>query len=237
MLRRAIRLTLDWPLTAALSAMSALALLSLFLLSPGQAPQPPAYSLSLTDLEVKTGFPKWGRVLDRAWSHDAALAEECDERLGRPCRLETWQRFLERVKEDPFVDRIAAINRFVNSVAYREDREVWGASDYWAGPGEFFARGGDCEDFAIAKYYSLRAIGVPAERMSIVVLKDTRRQIAHAVLTVRWAGPELVLDNLSDDARVWPDLPHYQPIYSVNESSYEIVHSPTLARLFQSAGS
>jgi predicted transglutaminase-like cysteine proteinase len=70
-----------------------------------------------------------------------------------------------------------------------------------------------------------------------VVLQDTAREVPHAVLSVRWAGPDLVLDNLSSEVRLWPELAHYQPIYTVNESGYKIIRSKILPGLLHSAGS
>ena len=223
-------------MTATLCSLSLVAA-ALAIWLAGAQRQVAAVSFNLPQLAVKTGFPKWGSVLERDWARDAAFSKLCSERLNGPCNLADWNRFLDGLQEAPFPDRIAAVNDFVNRVGYREDDQVWGVSDYWAAPGEFFAKGGDCEDYAIAKYFSLRALGVPAERMSIVVLQDKRRRIPHAVLTVRWAGPDLVLDNLSDEVKVWPQLPHYQPVYRVSESDYEIFRSRGLARLLQSAGS
>ena len=53
-------------------------------------------------------------------------------------------------------EQLAAVNRFVNQWPYRTDADNYGRSDYWATPLEFFRRSGDCEDYVIAKYRSLR---------------------------------------------------------------------------------
>ena len=102
---------------------------------------------------------------------------------------------------------------------YIQDVANWGESDRWAAPAEFFARGGDCEDYAIAKYFALRELGVPSERLRIVVLHDRQRGRTHAVLAVTWEHRTLVLDNLRDRIVPWRELPHYLPIYSLNERS------------------
>ncbi len=95
----------------------------------------------------------------------------------------------------------------------------WGESDHWAALAEFFAKGGDCEDYAIAKYFSLRELGVPPEQLRILVLHDQRRSQTHAVLAVTWGGQTLVLDNLRNRILPWRELRHYLPIYSLNERS------------------
>ena len=66
--------------------------------------------------------------------------------------------------------------------------DVWGVMDYWETPAEFFQKSGDCEDFAIAKYFALRDLGFPASQMRIVVLKDTLRNLAMPSPPSTWTG-------------------------------------------------
>ena len=74
--------------------------------------------------------------------------------------------------------------------------------DHWANPSEMARKGaGDCEDFAIAKLWMLRALGLPADKLQIVVLSDVKRQVFHAVLVVHANGYSYVLDNLSESVR------------------------------------
>ena len=167
-------------------------------------------------------FPKWTGMVRRVWARDEAWSEVCADRLGRPCGLRSWQAFLEGLRSETRWDQLSRVNRFVNAFRYRADRSNWGASDYWAAPGEFFSVGGDCEDFAIAKYFSLKALGFPVERMRIVVLNDLVRRLPHAVLAVDVGPYALVLDSLDDEIRLWSELPHYRPIYTINEKSYAI---------------
>jgi len=136
------------------------------------------------------------------------------------CQLDRWQGFLDQVRGADALERLAEINRYINRIHYRADQKNWGELDYWAAPGEFFARGGDCEDYAIAKYYSLKLLGFPTDRMRIVVLNDDMRRVAHAVLEVSLGDRQVVLDNRSDFVLSWGDVGHYRPIYSVNEATY-----------------
>lgn len=108
------------------------------------------------------------------------------------------------------------VNRAVNAaVTYRSDRAVWGVDDYWATPVEMAQQGaGDCEDFAIAKYWALRSLGLLDEQMQLVVLQDTRRQLFHAVLVVHTADGAYVLDNVSNRLLADTAYPQYQPIMS-----------------------
>ena len=89
---------------------------------------------------------------------------------------------------------------------------------YWAIPAEFLKKSGDCEDYAIVKYFTLKELGIPAENMRIVVVRDTLRNLAHAVLAVYLNGDAYILDNLSNTVLSHSRIRQYSPQYSVNES-------------------
>ncbi|MGY4828686.1 transglutaminase-like cysteine peptidase [Sphaerotilaceae bacterium SBD11-9] len=121
--------------------------------------------------------------------------------------------------------QLQAINEFFNRrVLFRDDTEVWGQIDYWASPLETLHKGqGDCEDFAIAKYFSLLAIGMPTSKLRLVYV---RAQIggpqgavqAHMVLAY-YAAPgaePLILDNLITDVRPASRRPDLVPVFSFN---------------------
>lgn len=157
----------------------------------------------------------WNAMVARNWGGE----ESCVGELGRGCNLADWHELIGELRDNDPARQLDRVNRFVNRVRYRTDRRNWGRRDYWAAPREFFARGGDCEDFAIAKYLSLRALGFQAEDMRLLVLWDLKREAAHAVLVVRHEGQELVLDNLRRRIVPLARLPHYQVHYSVNDQS------------------
>lgn len=169
-------------------------------------------------IDSRAGLPAWHDVLARieaerpAWRACAERAAGCPGRAAR-----AWQALLRGLDGEPPLRQLRAVNRFVNGWAYRADRDIWGRSDYWASPLEFLARSGDCEDYVIIKYASLRQLGFPAERLRLVVVQDRLRRLVHAVLTVAVGTETLVLDNLND--ALLPDrrLSHYEPYYSVNE--------------------
>jgi predicted transglutaminase-like cysteine proteinase len=131
--------------------------------------------------------------------------------------LAAWSDLVSGMRSRPEAERIEAVQTFVNRQPYRTDLATFGVSDHWATPLEFFADGGDCEDYAIAKYVSLRRLGFEAERLRIVVLEDRRRQVPHAVLTVMTASGWLVLDNLAPQPMPLAAVSHYAPYYAVNE--------------------
>jgi predicted transglutaminase-like cysteine proteinase len=94
--------------------------------------------------------------------------------------------------------RLAIVNREINlSIAYTSDMTQFGSVDVWSTPVSTFASGrGDCEDYATAKMFALRAAGVPAEDMRFLVVRLRGGDI-HAVLAVRNEGRWIILDNRS----------------------------------------
>ena len=220
---------------SAVFAAGCLVGLSAFLLAPTAEPEakfaPQTVSrtqisqtitFSVPDQLSMPGFPQWTAVMARDWAHDGDSDEICSARLGQPCRLSHWGHFLNSLRGEDPVSQLQRVNRFINQIRYQSDDVTWGQIDYWAAPGEFFAIGGDCEDFAIAKFYSMKKLGFPADAMRIVVLRDTNRSLMHSVLVVTWDGREWVLDNLSDNIVSWADRHHYEPIYSINEARYNL---------------
>jgi predicted transglutaminase-like cysteine proteinase len=118
------------------------------------------------------------------------------------------------------LETLDAINRMVNAVRYIPDEENWGAPDHWATPGEFYRRSGDCEDFAIAKYVALKALGFDPSRMRIVVLVDEELRKHHAVLMVDSERGRMILDNQIAQVVRDSEIKHYRPIYSINEEAW-----------------
>ena len=130
-----------------------------------------------------------------------------------------WRGLVREQDGEAWPRRLDRVNRAINRVTYRDDAENWGRIDYWAAPEEFFVRGGDCEDYAIAKYHSLKGLGFPVGELRLLILWDRQRAIAHAVLAVGPTGDELILDNVRDDVLPLAALPHYQIHYSLNEET------------------
>lgn len=114
------------------------------------------------------------------------------------------------------LDQLEIINQRVNRVPARADRDNYGLEDYWATPQEFFSKGGDCEDYAIAKYAILERLGWPSDRMWVVVLRETLMSPPHAVLLVEKDGLLWTLDNLADHVFEHGRVDFYRPAYSVN---------------------
>ena len=115
------------------------------------------------------------------------------------------------------MDQLRTVNTFFNKWPYRLDEDIYGVSDWWATPQEFLKNSGDCEDYAISKYFALRELGFPPEDLRIVILKDRIRNIGHAVLAVYADNEVHVLDNVTDMIFPHTKYRHYVPQYSLNE--------------------
>lgn len=160
-------------------------------------------------------FPNWTRVMHLQSADRSAF--DCGPGAGADCPLADWQAFLDGIRHKDLGTQLKRVNDFVNRFAYRSDESNWDRADYWAAPAEFFNLGGDCEDFAIAKFFSLKRLGVPTDAMRIVVLRDDKRQTDHAVLTVEHEGETLMLDSVERAVLPWHEVRHYRPYFSVND--------------------
>ncbi len=143
----------------------------------------------------------------------------------RHCDVPELKRFLARTIDLPPLEQLRSVNQFVNRAPYFLDRENYQRDDYWAAPQELLRNGGDCEDFALTKMQLLLALGLPAERMRMVVVQDTVRRRAHAILAVAEHNQVWVLDNLSARLHRDTELPHYAPVYSINAQRWWTHHS------------
>jgi predicted transglutaminase-like cysteine proteinase len=145
---------------------------------------------------------------------------------GNPQIFHEWKKLIVESGELPVSDKLQRVNEFFNRrIAFGEDRQIWGQSDYWATPMETLARSaGDCEDFTIAKYFTLLNLKIPVERLRLVYVKAriggtaSSIQQAHMVLTY-YETPDaepLVLDNLISEIRPAGRRPDLQPVFSFN---------------------
>ncbi len=134
-------------------------------------------------------------------------------------RLENWQRLQALASKAPVNRQLRLVNSFFNRANFVSDIRHWGEEDYWATPVELLTtNAGDCEDFSIAKYLTLKSMGVPDEQMRIVYVKALELNQAHMVLA--WypkpdADP-LILDNLINEIKPASQRNDLEPVYSFN---------------------
>lgn len=135
-------------------------------------------------------------------------------------RIDAWQRLLVSEKQVSEQEQLKVVNLFFNKqMTYVEDIDLWHVVDYWETPVEALWKGaGDCEDYAIAKYFSLRHLGVSSDKLRITYVKALRQNRAHMVLTY-YSSPDavpLVLDSLMDEILPATRRTDLVPVYSFN---------------------
>jgi len=137
-------------------------------------------------------------------------------------RVNEWQKLMKTGKNLPEKEKLKRVNAFFNrGIEFVDDINLWGQKDYWATPLEFLAHGaGDCEDYSIAKYFTLKELGVSEKKIRITYVKALKLNQAHMVLTY-FAHPRavpLVLDNLITEIRPATKRKDLLPVYSFNGS-------------------
>jgi len=179
---------------------------------------PRLFKASETPGKGLANFPKWRGTLERYFS-ESKVSEDCSGGFNK-CKLKAWQAFLDGLRGQDIMTQINAVHSEMNRRAYIIDPRNWGVPDYWATPKQFLQKNGDCEDYAIAKFMSLRALGVPNENLRIVVLQDLNLKLAHAILVVYVGQKAYVLDNQLSRVVPADSIRHYRPVYSINETGW-----------------
>ncbi len=140
-------------------------------------------------------------------------------------RVELWDNMLQKSKDEKILKKLKNVNDFFNKIRYKTDPKHWKRKDYWATPYEFLGTAaGDCEDYAIAKYYSLRKLGVPESKLRITYViykkRNTRFDQAHMVLTYyhKKGATPIVLDNINKKLKLATKRKDLKPVYSFNAS-------------------
>ena len=164
--------------------------------------------------------------LGSAWANRdfALILHIAEQRYGAlgPAkgRIEAWNQMLQSEAKQPELEQLRAVNSFFNQqLSFQDDTRIWQQIDYWATPLESLIKGaGDCEDYALAKYFSLRNLGVPSEKLRITYVKAMTRNQAHMVLTfyASSSAEPWVLDNLIDDIRPASQRNDLLPVYAFN---------------------
>ncbi|HEY8191909.1 MAG TPA: transglutaminase-like cysteine peptidase, partial [Alphaproteobacteria bacterium] len=158
------------------------------------------YSADLTPLY------KWTDVLERMDTEESAAAVFSSEQSMRAL---------------PAVAAVEKVNETVNSFPFIDDHDLTRKSDYWQTPAEFVSHGGgDCEDFAIAKYSWLQVLGIPEQSMRIAIVSDAVRGKPHALLLVDLKDRKLALDNRTKETESHIVMAQYTPIFSFNREGW-----------------
>jgi predicted transglutaminase-like cysteine proteinase len=162
-----------------------------------------------TDLSA---FTKWNDVLGRV-KHN--LMSSLDQKP-----VQDWLFFLNSLKGASKAQQIDAVNHYMNQIRFVSDANNYGQNDYWATPMEFLAKGGDCEDYAIAKYVSLRALGFSKDELRLVIVNDKVMHAPHAMLAVYNEGQAKILDNQNPIVMNSAQITRYVPVYSISQAAW-----------------
>lgn len=194
-------------------ARIAFAVVSIAVATPAAAQTPALFNTIEQRTNDLDALPKWKAALEKVEAERKTYAASSSK------AVKAWQAMIRKNKGKSEIEQIEAVNGFINQWRYRSDSYNYKTSDYWASPAEFFTRSGDCEDYAIAKYVTLRQMGFSADQLRLVVVKDVVRNLAHAVLAVYAGGDVFILDNVTSEVRAQAEVTEYAPYYSVNEQA------------------
>lgn len=174
-------------------------------------------------------------IVPVAWLLCCLISVAMAESLGLTAKLLAWveqqygadarariaqlQVLVKQHRQTPAENKLEQVNQFFNAVPYGSDLALWGVEDYWATPVEMLGtRGADCEDYAIAKYFTLRELGMSADKLRITYVKSLTLNQAHMVLAyyATPSGEPLILDNLTDEIKAASQREDLLPVYSFN---------------------
>lgn len=163
----------------------------------------------------------WSLVLADGGGLDPEVMAWVENKYGVSARekVNAWQELIARHQGGDEQRLLALVNDFFNEVPYYTDQRLWDVEDYWASPVEMLSiDGADCEDYSIAKYFTLREMGVPENKLRITYVKSLELNQAHMVLAYYPSpGAEpLVLDNLTGQIKAASQRQDLKPVYSFN---------------------
>lgn len=202
---------------------------------PNRSMTPPSYDFKRLEAhqskQLSDVFGRWNQYNERRSFFNRSLSEpiEFDERYlssiedtyGSAARerIERWQA-MTAISDKLDTDRkLSLVNDFFNQADFKSDIEHWGKEDYWASPVELLStNAGDCEDYSIAKYFTLLAMGVPVENLRITYVKAVKINQAHMVLAY-YSEPNkepLILDNMISKILPASQRADLLPVYSFN---------------------
>jgi predicted transglutaminase-like cysteine proteinase len=165
-------------------------------------------------------FTHWTGMIERMRTTPEPFSNVCEVPQEGRCHLKDWNSFLDGLKGLDRHAQLERVNAFMNAFPYIDDITNWGRANYWEAPLEFLHKSGDCKDYAIAKYMSLRYLGWPIDELRIVVVRDVNLSADHAILAVYIDGQILILDNQIRQVTNAESIHHYRPYYSINEEAW-----------------
>lgn len=171
---------------------------------------------SSTSFALNTQEQRWVEAVRKTYGDRAAR------------RVETWRKELSKYRSLSERDKLTKVNSFFNQLNFVNDDRLWGKNDYWATPLEFLgSNAGDCEDFTIAKYFSLLELGVSDKKLRLVYVKAITLNQFHMVLAY-YSTPSaepVLLDNIDPEIKRASKRRDLLPIYSFNGKNLWLMKS------------
>lgn len=176
---------------------------------------------SVPETEVVTPKQTERKPIRQTTKPPLTLLDRVEQKYGKEARIRVsrWQQLIEQNQLNSELDKLKLTNDFFNQLVFVDDIIHWQRNDYWATPIETLAtNGGDCEDFAIAKYYTLSQLGVAEECLKLVYVKALSIDRAHMVVSYQCFKNDvpLILDNLNAEILPGHQRSDLLPVYSFN---------------------
>lgn len=164
-------------------------------------------------------FPKFVEMVGRYATQYQSMTSACTTTQGSAfcIYIGNWAGLIGDAERTQGMSQLEMVNTYFNDFPYVTDMRNWNVVDYWATPLQFYDVDGDCEDYAISKYYTLRGLGYDPSQLRIVVVMDENLGIHHAILAVDGGSDVLILDNQISGVVSASRIAHYTPIMSINE--------------------
>ena len=173
-------------------------------------------------------LPDWSQTLDRQHTENSILKACLADKSKCQGINRSLRHLLGKAQALDPQRQTRLVNHYVNNRRYKSDRTtrlVTENSDEplkyrsrWATMNEFLRRGGDCEDYATTKYFLLRELGFPSERLRVVITRERRSRAYHAVLAVDFGDDEVWLLESNNEIKKSRHF-GYRYVYAMNETS------------------
>jgi len=143
---------------------------------------------------------------------DHALLGACVDSTSTECGPpRTLWKIIAEAREQDGLALIGHINRTINlSITPFEPSE-------WLTAFDAINAEGDCKAYATAKYFALREVGIPADRVRIVIVHERDHVEDHMVVVVYQDDRWLILDNLTLALVQDTEESEYAPLYVLDD--------------------
>lgn len=183
------------------------------------------FSLFLCSLHAKEIYTIDSKTLNIAKKDYGETAKQ---------RLQNLVGLLNELNDKSELEKLTKINNFFNKITYNNDLKIWKVQDYWATREEFLnVEQGDCEDYVIAKYFSLRQLDIPNDKIFFTYAKAIKYKQSHMVLTYfeKKGAVPLVLDNLVGEIKLSTERGDLRPLFSFNGEKIYMAKQRGLGRV------